>query len=212
MKEELLPTNFVGINEPVYAGFWVRFAAKLLDCIVMLPVIGLVFYINGLSKSAAISVLIPNMLFTLAFEVVLVKLYGGTPGKLMMGLKIIRKNGDDMDWKSAFYRYSVEFVIAFIGAFVMYLTLNLIDDANYASAGFLERSKLLSTVNPVPMQVQQWLSNTWYIIGLVVLISNVRKRSTHDFIAGTVVVKSVYLDKIRETMNPAIVVESKVEE
>ena len=90
MKNELLPTRFQGINEDVYAGFWVRVAAKLLDFFILLPVIGLVFYIDGLSKSANINAMIPNLLFGAAFEVVLVKIYGGTPGKLIMGLKVIQ--------------------------------------------------------------------------------------------------------------------------
>ena len=212
MKNELLPTKFQGINQDVYAGFWVRLAAKLLDFIILLPVLGLVLYINSLSKSAAVNVLIPNLLFALAYEVVLVKIFGGTPGKLIMGLKIIQINGEAINWKASFYRYSVEFIIAIISVFVMYLTLNMIDDITYINAGFLERSKLLATINPVPMQIQSWASNSWSIIGAIVLISNARKRATHDFIAGSVVVKSIYLTKIKEIINSTESVENSIEE
>jgi uncharacterized RDD family membrane protein YckC len=201
MKNELLPTRFQGIEESVYAGFWVRLAAKVIDFIILLPVVGLVFYINSISKSASINVLIPNLLFGLAFEVILVKIYGGTPGKLIMGLKIIQKNGDAVDWKTSFYRYSVEFALAVLAAYVMFLTLNLIDDNTYVSLGFLKRSQLLSTINPIPMQIQSWANTAWVIIGAIVLVSNSRKRATHDFIAGTVVIKSIYLNKIREIVN-----------
>jgi uncharacterized RDD family membrane protein YckC len=211
MKNELLPTRFNGINEVVYAGFWVRVAARLLDFIVLLPVMGLVFYINGLSKSAALNVLIPNLLFALAFEVVLVKIYGGTPGKLIMGLKIIQKNGDNIDWKSSFYRNSVEFFIAIIGVYVMFLTLNLVEDNTYASMGFIQRNQYLSTVNPIPMQIQSWTNIAWLIIGSIVLVSNARKRTTHDFIAGTVVIKSIFLNQIREIVNSTESVENTVE-
>lgn len=201
MKNELLPARFQDINEDVYAGFWVRVAAKLIDFIILLPVIGLVLYVSGISKSANLYIMIPNLLFSFAFEVLLVRIYGGTPGKLIMGLKIIQKNSDNMDWKASVYRYSVEFIIAIFGVFVMFLTLNLIDDSTYASLGFVERSQLMSRINPIPMQLQSWTSSVWSIIGAIVLISNSRKRATHDFIAGTVVIKSIYLNKIRETMN-----------
>jgi hypothetical protein len=60
-------------------------------------------------------------------------------------------------------------------------------------------------------QVQSWLNGLWSISGLVVLVSNVRKRSTHDFIAGTVVVKSMFLEKIREIINPAETTENSAE-
>lgn len=201
MKNELLPTRFLGINENVYAGFWIRVGAKILDAIVLLPVMGLVFYFNSLSKSASMNILIPNLAFNLAFEVILVKIYGGTPGKLIMGLKIIQKNGDDINWKASFYRYSVEFFIAILGAYVLFLTLNLIDDSTYASLGFLKRNQLMSTINPIPMKIQSWINIAWLISGAIVLISNARKRTTHDFIAGTVVIKSIYLNRIRELLN-----------
>jgi uncharacterized RDD family membrane protein YckC len=211
MKNELLPTRFQGINEDVYAGFWVRVAAKLLDFVILLPVIGLVLYIDSLSKSANINAMIPNLLFGAAFEVVLVKIYGGTPGKLIMGLKVIQKNGDNIDWQSSFYRYSVEFFLAILGVYVMFLTLNLIDDSTYASLGFMKRNQLISTINPIPAKIQNWTDFAWYISGIIVLISNPRKRTTHDFIAGTVVVKSTYFNKINELMNSIESVGSSVE-
>lgn len=201
MKNELLPTKFHGIYEDVYAGFWVRVAAKLLDFIVLLPVMGLVFYFNSLSKTASINTMIPNLLFGLAFEVVLVKIYGGTPGKLMMGLKIIQKNGDNITWKASFYRYSVEFFLAILGVYILFLTLNMIDDSTYASLEFLKRNQLMTTINPIPMKIQSWSNMAWLISGAIVLISNARKRTTHDFIAGTVVIKSIYLNQIREIVN-----------
>jgi uncharacterized RDD family membrane protein YckC len=211
MKNELLPTRFQGINEDVYAGFWVRVAAKLLDFIILLPVIGLVFYIDSLSKSANINAMIPNLLFGAAFEVVLVKIYGGTPGKLIMGLKVIKKNGDNIDWQSSFYRYSVELFLAILGVYVMFLTLNLIDDSTYASLGFMKRNQLISTINPIPMKIQNWTDFAWYISGIIVLISNPRKRTTHDFIAGTVVIKSIYFNKIREIVNSTESIGSTIE-
>jgi len=201
MKNELLPTRFQGISEGVYAGFGPRLGAKVLDLIILLPIIGLLLYINGLSKSAYFYAIVPNLLFGIFFEVCLVKIYGGTPGKLIMGLKIIQKNGDDIDWKAAFYRYSVEFFLAILGVYIMILTLNMIDDSTYASLGFMKRNQLISTINPLPNTIQTWMSGIWYVSGLIVLLSNARKRTTHDFIAGTVVVKSIFIDKIREIEN-----------
>ena len=201
MKNELLPPRFSSISGDVYAGFWIRVAAKILDGLIMLPFIGLIMYVNSISKSAYFYAVVPNLLVYVIYEVALVKIYGGTPGKLIMGIKIIQKNGDDVDWRAACYRYSVEFFLLVLGIYVMILTLNMVDDATYTSLGFIKRSQLLSTINPIPNQVQSWLSMSWIVIGLIVLISNVRKRSVHDFIAGTVVVKAVMLDKIREIMN-----------
>ena len=93
----------------------------------------------------------------------------------------------------------------------MFLTLNLIDDSTYASLGFMKRNQLISTINPIPAKIQNWTDFAWYITGVIVLISNPRKRTTHDFIAGTVVVKSTYFNKINELMNSIESVGSSVE-
>lgn len=201
MKNKLLPIRFQGISEEVYAGFGSRLGARILDFLIMVPIFGLLLYINGISKSAYFYAIVPNLLFGIFFEVCLVKIYGGTPGKLILGIKIIQKNGDDVDWKAAFYRYSVELFLAILAIYVMILTLNMIDDSTYASLGFMERNKLISTINPLPNTIQSWLSGIWYVSGLIVLLLNARKRTTHDFIAGTVVVKSIFIDKIREVVN-----------
>jgi len=118
-----------------------------------------------------------------------------------MGLKIIQKNGDDIDWKAALYRYLVELFLAILAVYVMILTLNMIDDSTYASLGFMKRNQLVSTINPLPNTIQMWISGLWTFSGLIVLLSNARKRTTHDFIAGTVVIKSIFIDKIREIAN-----------
>ena len=211
MKNELLPTSFQGINDDVYAGFMPRLGAYLLDILIMIPVIGLVMYLSNVSKSAYLSVSVASLLITLVYHVVLVKIYGGTPGKLILKLKIIQKNGDDIDWKAVFYRYSVEFLIAVLGVYVLMLTLNQIDDATYVSLGFIKRSQTIALLNPLPNKIQSYLNYGWVIAGLIVLLTNARKRTTHDFIAGTVVVKSIYLEMMREVVNATETSESTIE-
>lgn len=199
MKRELLPTKFPGIESEVYAGFWIRAAAKILDFIILLPLAGILLYINGLSKSAYFYTVVPNLLFGVFFEVYLVKAYGGTPGKLILDIKIIQKNGDDLNWNAAFYRYAIDFGRAILGIYLIILTLNSIDDSFYAGLGFTKKYTLISTLNPTFSKIQSWINYLWAISGTIVLLANPRKRAIHDFIAGTVVVKSIYLDKIRES-------------
>jgi len=209
MKNELLPITFPEINNDVYADIWTRIAARLIDFVVMLPVAGLVLYINGLSKSAYFYAILPNLAFCIWYEVFLVKQYGGTPGKLLMGIKIVQKNGDEVDWHASFMRYIVSFCLSILGVFVMLWTLSLIDDTTYISLGFFKRAQLLSELNPFMTKFQTYTSFGWTVAGIIAIISNKRKRAVHDFIAGTVVVKSVYLSKIREITENTVVEESE---
>jgi len=202
MKEELLPTTFPEISDEVYAGFWIRTAAQLLDFMITIPVVGLVFYLNGLSKSAYFYMILPNLIFHVLFYVYLVKQYGGTPGKLIMGIKIIRKDGDDVNWHDATMRYLVIFCISILGIIVMIWTLNLIDNDTYMRLGFFKRAGLMKQFNPTYNNIELWISGIWTLSVIIVLLSNKRKRTVHDFIAGTVVVKSISLEKIREIIQP----------
>jgi len=199
MERELLPTKFPGIGSEVYAGFWIRVAAKILDFVILLPLAGILLYANGLSKSAYFYTVVPNLLFGIFFEVYLVKVYGGTPGKLIMDIKVIQKNGDDVNWNAAIYRYAVDLCLAVLGIYLMILTLNSIDDSYYAGLGFTKKYTLISTINPTFSKIQSWINYLWTISSIIVLLANPRKRAIHDFIAGTAVVKSIYLDKIRES-------------
>jgi len=210
MKKEQLPTTFPGIIGEVYAGFWIRTAAKLLDFMTMLPLMAFILYIDGLSKSAYFYLIIPNLIFYVWFEVYLVKRYGGTPGKLIMGIKIVRMDGDEVDWHAAAMRYLVNFCVTILGIIVMVWTLNMIDNDTYTSLGFFKRSQFMSTLNPIPFKVQTWISGIWTLSGIIVLLSNKRKCAVHDFIAGTVVIRTVYLNKIREIILPTTIDSTEV--
>ena len=208
MKTELLPSTFPGINNEVYADLWIRIAAKLIDLVVMLPVAVLILYINGLSKSAYFYAILPNLAFCIWYDVFLVKQYGGTPGKLLLGIKIVQKNGDEVDWHASFMRYIVSFCLSISGIFIMLWTLSLIDDATYVGMGFLKRIQFLNDFNPLMSKFQTFTTLAWTLAGIIAILSNKRKRAVHDFIAGTVVVKSIHLNKIREIANNLTVEES----
>jgi len=209
MKNELLPSTFPGIDNNVYADLWTRIAARIVDLVVMLPVAGLILYINGLSKDAYFYAILPNLAIYIWYEVYLVKRYGGTPGKLIMGIKIVQKNGDDVDWHASFMRYLVTFCLSLSGIFIMMWTLGLIDDATYVSMGFMKRTQLLSEINPLMSKIQTFTSLAWTLAGIIAILSNKRKRAVHDYIAGTVVVKSIFLSKIREITNEPVIEESE---
>src|SRR6478672_11935008 len=99
MIDQQIPLTIDGINESIYAGFWTRLGALLLDLLIILPYLLLILYINGLSKNAYYFTFIPDLIFDFWFCVYLVKKYGGTPGKLLLGIKIIKLDGTDVTWK-----------------------------------------------------------------------------------------------------------------
>ena len=47
MKNEVLPVYFKGIKENIYAGFWSRFVALILDGLILLPLTVTIPFVNG---------------------------------------------------------------------------------------------------------------------------------------------------------------------
>ena len=104
--------------QPQYAGFWVRFAALIIDGISLgLPVLlgavglGLLFQLDSTADT------LQSLLFIVAVLFFVVR-YGATPGKMYYGLKIIREDGSKPNLKTALIR-------EIVGKFVSGLLLNL---------------------------------------------------------------------------------------
>ena len=58
-----------------YAGFWKRFGAYWIDVVAMLPLIGISFLGNEVSRLFQLYAMVPILLFGLWFNVYLVKTY-----------------------------------------------------------------------------------------------------------------------------------------
>jgi uncharacterized RDD family membrane protein YckC len=204
MNKNQTPLEIDGIDESIYAGFWARFASLILDSIIMMPIIFLILYLNGLGKNIFFYTLIPNFVLGLWYYIYLPKKYGGTPGKLIAGMKIIKLNGESIDWKEAILRHSILLVLTLFSVIMMTSCLLSADETTFNSLGWFERSQYLMSLSPVFFLIYTWTSNLWIYSEFIVLLTNKRKRAIHDYIAGTVIVKAKYIDEIRETMNKKI--------
>ena len=197
------PLKIEGIEESLYAGFWSRLGSLFLDFLIVIPFTGLILYINSLGLNNYFITVIPGLAFSLWYHVYLVKKHGGTPGKLIVGIKIININGEKVDWKEAILRHIVLFGITLISVFVMIRAIGLADESQYMSLTWMQKNQYLMGLSPVLYSVYTWLSNIWIYGELIVLLTNKRKRAIHDFIAGTVIVKSKYEQAIKNSMTQA---------
>ncbi|WP_071459267.1 RDD family protein [Bacillus massilinigeriensis] len=166
--EMKIDENFVMKEEKDYGGFWIRFAANLIDGIILgipLSIIGffLLFVVAGdpaildkefVSEEMVIqyvmSILLSVLLFYVIAVIVSVGYYAGmhsskiqgTVGKMLLGLKVTDINGK----RISFWRGLGRYFAMFLSSFMM---------IGYLMAAFTEK-----------------------------------KQSLHDMIAGTVVIKS----------------------
>jgi uncharacterized RDD family membrane protein YckC len=172
-----------------YGGFWVRFAAFWLDALILFPLTGLGFWGAQQYRLYPIYSFIPDTLIGLFYSVYLVRRFGGTPGKLIMGLRIRKVTGGPIGYREALLRCAPEFILGILMSIAVLPSLFQLTDAEYHALSFIERSQRLIQLAPGWYRPVQLLLQIWIWSEFIVMLTNAKRRALHDFIAGTVVVR-----------------------
>jgi uncharacterized RDD family membrane protein YckC len=126
----------VSTGDMHYGGFWIRFAAKMIDWLIMQVVSTIIFFITGssmkpifMSQSAnptpeeILNVFFsPAFVFTMLILIIIpifyttffVGKYSATPGKMACGLKVVTEDGQRLSYMRAFGRYFAEIISGMI--------------------------------------------------------------------------------------------------
>ena len=172
-----------------YAGFWPRLGALLLDCLIFLPLTALLFWGNARCRLFQLYCFVPGTLLGLFYSVYLVRRFGGTPGKLLAGIRIRKVNGDPVGYREAVFRYLPEFVLGLLMSIGLLVAVLHMSNAEYHALSFMERAKRMVELAPSWYKPLQMVQNIWVWGELLVLLTNRKRRALHNFIAGTVVVR-----------------------
>lgn len=173
-----------------YVGFWGRFGAYWIDVLVWVPLTVLTVFVAPHWKHYFVTMLLPNLLLGLIYHVYLVKRFGGTPGKLVLGQRIVTVDGSPVGYREAFLRYVVLMLLSLGLGLATALGAMRMSAAEYAALPTwlaLSQSILESApwwYQPVNVTLQLWIWSEF-----VVLLTNRKRRALHDFLAGTVVVR-----------------------
>jgi uncharacterized RDD family membrane protein YckC len=127
-------------------------------------------------------------LFGLFYGVDLVHRLGGTPGKLMMGVRIRKLDGEPVGYREALLRYCPELFLGLLTSVALFRPLFQMNNAQYHTLSFIERFRHLAELAPWWYQPSHMAERVWFWGELIVLLTNRKRRALHDFIAGTVVV------------------------
>jgi uncharacterized RDD family membrane protein YckC len=177
-----------------YAGFWQRFGAFWLDFLIFVPALGLSFWLAEESRMFHFYSFLPWLFFGLWFHVYLVKRYGGTPGKLMLKIRIARCDGSPIGYREAILRHSVVFVLSTLQSIAFIIAIFSMSDSEYLSLSVVARNQRLIEIGPSWYHPITLVMNIWIWSEFVVMLTNKRRRALHDFIACTVVVREAQPD------------------
>jgi len=191
---EFLPVKMNG--KKVYVGFWKRFLAIFIDLLVLLPVIFLFEWLKSFNITMAIKVAILSSILFSMYHVLFNAYFGGTIGKLAVGIRITKPDGSHINWLEVWKRSSVDLFFTFILLGIQIWTLTQVDPISYISLDRIARTTLLRSYYPTWYKSLINIQLIWVGSEVIVLLLNKRKRAIHDFIAGTVVINKEFAEAV----------------
>jgi len=173
-----------------YAGFWRRALALVVDGLIFVLFFVMQQAIAALSISAAIVSNVVLAALAAAYPVYFHARWGQTVGKMLAKIKVTRLDGTAIGLERAFLRSSVDITLSvFSTASLVYVMLTW-TGPEWSSLGFAERGRLVGERNLARHWSFDTIMQAWVWGELLILLTNKKKRAAHDFIAGTVVVRT----------------------
>jgi uncharacterized RDD family membrane protein YckC len=105
-------------GEMVFAGFWIRVGAKIIDGVII-TVVGfvLVFLVNFIIRHVVAAAVLQNTIYialSIFYSIYFLGKYSATPGKMACGLKVVRPDGEKISYARACGRFFAEFLSSII--------------------------------------------------------------------------------------------------
>ena len=165
-----------------YHTFWPRFFAPYFDQLLFWPLTGLLFIVllllNTPPKTLALISFFIGIL-RLVYRIYFTGRFGQTIGKMLSKVKVVdAKTGEDISYKQAILRNIDEIAVTLIGL-AFFPQFIFFTKADYEHLAHSQSFKIITAALIV-----------WAIANIVVFFSNEKRRAIHDYIAGTVVVRT----------------------
>jgi uncharacterized RDD family membrane protein YckC len=173
-------------NDLRYAGFGKRFLAFFLDFAIILPLAIIANPLMAKYRLFNLYAFLPNLVITFFLSIYLVKRFGGTPGKMIMRIKITKLNGSPVTYKEAILRCAPDIIFWLITVSgVIFATLQMSDSEFLSLTPKDRHNRLFEQPWLRPINI---ISEVWILSEFIVLLTNKKRRALYDFLAGTVVI------------------------
>ena len=160
-----------------YSTFWPRFLASSVDAVTLWPVTGLIpmmiTYLGQLSDAQSFWVYSIAAMVIPIYSVVLHGTFGATLGKYVCKIVVLdAKTKRSIGFKQALLRDSVPILLTI--TWIVWIAL----------FGGAENPEASASFYVIPL-----IFLAWFLAEVITMLTNVRRRAIHDYIAGTVVIR-----------------------
>jgi uncharacterized RDD family membrane protein YckC len=171
------------VSADIYGSFWMRFAALLIDGVILTPItLGLTYFNVSDWKSTEVLVLLS--LIGIIYKPFMEFQFGATVGKMALKLKVVNANFEKAELSHVLLRN----IFHLAGSILSFLiTLYIYQDPGFESvSGWTDYS--VFTKGFIVLQAVTWMTSIITIVDGIVLIADNRKQSLHDKIGQTYVI------------------------
>jgi uncharacterized RDD family membrane protein YckC len=198
MTTKKLPLHVGTHFESIYGHLGVRLAALFLDWLFLSPVVVIVAIFNSMRLSNYYYTYLFAQVVILSYFMYLPVRYGATPGKRIMGLTILKIDGSAIHYRESFLKILPQFLIGLFTFALQCYLISLADEATFNNLSWMKQSQYLTSFMPYYLFIIMLVGNGFNVANLITFVTNERKQSIGDLAAGTVVVYTTFLEKIRE--------------
>lgn len=175
-----------------YATFWQRSVASLVDFIVISPIFLIWYFVIATEHPSKFLQIGANFIIVgiyLAYMIYCHGRDGRTIGKRAMGICVTNTSGNPINWIQAWRRSSIDIILSSLGLILFTAILLLAPDQVFYTSDWTQREQALKALEPKWASWLDWANFVWAMSELVTMLFNSKRRSLHDFIAGTIVIR-----------------------
>jgi uncharacterized RDD family membrane protein YckC len=172
-----------------YAGFWRRLTAFAIDMLVFLPPYWLHEQATRVSPLVALVAVLAINVAGMTYVIGCHARWGQTIGKMVLGIRVVQVDGAPVTVRQALLRSAVDLAFVLVGIPSTAYVLLTWSGPEWGTMTDLDRNALVVDQDPLN-RYSFALETAWQASEFVVLLFNAKRRALHDFIAGTVVVRS----------------------
>ncbi|HZS45374.1 MAG TPA: RDD family protein [Blastocatellia bacterium] len=166
---------------PKYNTFWRRVGAAFIDDIILSPLAWLSAWVNGMDGPmiALVLVIVVSQCGKWIYNVLMHGACGQTVGKMAMGIKVLDLDEGPITMSRAFLRESF-YVVVNVITVAIYIKRRL---GTIQDPGAVERIEAFIAL----------AAALWSLLEIGTTLFNDKRRALHDYIGGTVVVRTKYV-------------------
>lgn len=165
-----------------YSTFGKRFLAGFVDGLVFIPVNFLDGYLSKPARGAAVLILWAVISYTTywLYSVLMHARYGQTLGKMVADVEVLDQGESLLPTLGQAFLREIGYIMLNTGSLLYFIYL--VSTGHYVGGPDQE-------VNTLPGTILSLGALGWFLLEVVTMFTNSKRRALHDFIAGTVVVR-----------------------